>query len=74
VHVSSLNNPMINDVSKRYHLRRESSSAEARRKRGGRLRGSKTVSAEARGSWRKRGGGFAEVIGADINRHANVVF
>ena len=72
-HMSCLKNPLINDFSKRYHLRPcckiRGSSAEAWRK----VRGSETVSGKARGSSRKRGGRFAEAIGADVNRRANRV-
>jgi len=71
--VSCLTNPLVNDFSKRYHLQPRckirGSLAEAWRK----VRGSKTVSANAQGSSRKRGGRFAEALGADVNRRANRV-
>ena len=39
----------------------------------GKVRGSKTVSAKARGSSRKRGGRLAEAIGADVDTRADRV-
>ena len=52
-HVSLSKNPLINDFRKRYHLRRENGSAEARRKRGGSSAEANPIRrkrAEARGS------------------------
>ena len=66
-------NPMVNDFSKRCHQRRENGSAEARRKRGGRSVEATPFRRKLRGSPRKRGGRFAEALGADVNRRANRV-
>jgi len=72
-HMSHLKNPLVNDFSKRYHLRRENGSAEARRKRGGRSAEATPFRRKRRGSPRKRGGRFAEATGADVTRRANRV-